>query len=226
VSARGWFVTGTDTGVGKTLVACALLHRLRADGRRVAALKPVAAGCTRTPHGLRNDDAERLRAAAGRDDAYARVNPYAFAPPIAPHLAAAEVGVAIDLDVIGQAYRELASDVDDVVVEGAGGWLVPLDDRHTLADVACRLGLDVVLVVGVRLGCLNHALLTAASVRDHGLRLAGWVASVIDPRVERLEGQLQTLGARLAAPCWGVVPPLADPSPAAVAAHLAAEALA
>ncbi|HEY5790721.1 MAG TPA: dethiobiotin synthase, partial [Gammaproteobacteria bacterium] len=207
-SARGLFVTGTDTGVGKTLVAAALRLRLRAAGLRVAGYKPVAAGCDAGAGGLRNSDAELLRASATERWPYAAVNPYALAPPIAPHLAAAEAGVTLDLERLVAGYATLAEASDAVVVEGAGGWLVPLDDRLTLADLAARLGLDVVLVVGVRLGCLNHALLTAASVAAHGLRLAGWVANVIDPEVERLDGQLETLRRRLAAPCLGCIPRL------------------
>lgn len=220
MSARGLFITGTDTGIGKTRVAAALMLRLRETGLRVAGFKPVAAGCERTPDGLRNDDAVELQRCASRPWPYATVNPYALEPPIAPHLAAAEAGVTLALEPLRTAYAELAAESDVVVVEGAGGWLVPFDDRRTLADLARELDLDTLLVVGVRLGCLNHALLTAASIAAHGVRLAGWVANVIDPDVARLDGQLQTLSARLDAPCLGHLPHLADPRPENLAAHL------
>jgi len=205
MSARGLFVTGTDTGVGKTLVAAALMLRLRAAGLAVAGMKPVAAGCHDTPAGLRNEDAETLARCASRAWPYATVNPYALVPPIAPHLAAAEAGIALTLPPLRAAYAELATASDVVVVEGAGGWLVPLDDRLTLADLAVDLGLDTLLVVGVRLGCLNHALLTAEAIAARGVRLGGWVANGVDPRVERADEQVATLAARLAAPCLGVV---------------------
>jgi dethiobiotin synthetase len=195
MSARGLFITGTDTGIGKTRVAAALMLRLRETGLRVAGFKPVAAGCERTPDGLRNDDAVELQRCASRPWPYATVNPYALEPPIAPHLAAAEAGVTLALEPLRTAYAELAAESDVVVVEGAGGWLVPFDD-------------------------LNHALLTAASIAAHGVRLAGWVANVIDPDVARLDGQLQTLAARLDAPCLGHLPHLADPRPENLAAHL------
>jgi len=220
VNTRGLFVTGTDTGIGKTLVATGLMLRLRAAGLQVAGLKPVAAGCRATDDGLRNDDAEQLAACATRRWPYATVNPYALAPPIAPHLAAAEAGVTLDPGIIARCYDELATDSDIVVVEGAGGWLVPLDGERTLADVAVHLDLDVVLVVGLRLGCLNHALLTAASVTAHGLRLAGWVACGVDRDVPRTDEQVATLLARLDAPFWGRIPHLPDPTPHAAADHL------
>ncbi|MDX1592699.1 MAG: dethiobiotin synthase [Gammaproteobacteria bacterium] len=213
MTARGLFVTGTDTGVGKTRVAAALMLRLRAAGLEVAGMKPVAAGCEDLGHGLRNDDALRLMACASRERPYEEINPYALAPPIAPHIAAAEAGVALDLARLAAAYRVLAEGADVVVVEGAGGWLVPLDDRHTLADLAGVLDLDAVLVVGMRLGCLNHALLTAESIAARGLRLAGWVANCIEPGTERLDAQIDTLRGRLHAPCLGILPHLPSATP-------------
>ncbi len=226
MSARGLFVTGTDTGIGKTRVAATLMLRLRASGLRVAGFKPVAAGCRATPAGLRNDDAELLQRCASRPWPYATVNPYALEPPIAPHLAAAEAGVTLDIAPLRAAYAELAADADVVVVEGAGGWLVPLDDRRTLADLASTLGLDALLVVGIRLGCLNHALLSAASIAAHGVRLAGWVANLVDPDAARVEGQLQTLAARLPAPCLGRLPHAPDAAPEALVGHLDPDPLA
>jgi len=220
MSARGLFVTGTDTGVGKTQIAAALMLGLRAAGLAVAGFKPVGAGCRTTAAGLRNDDAETLARCASHAWPYATVNPYALAPPIAPHLAAAEAGIALGLAPLRAAYAELAAASDVVVVEGAGGWLVPLDDRLTLADLAVDLGLDALLVVGVRLGCLNHALLTAEAIAARGVRLAGWVANGVDAEVARAADQVATLRARLAAPCLGVVPHAPGATAEAAATHL------
>jgi dethiobiotin synthetase len=220
MSTSGLFITGTDTGVGKSLVAGALMLRLRDTGLRVAGLKPVAAGCRATPEGLRNEDAELLARCASDPWPYNTVNPYALAPAIAPHLAAAEAGVRLELGPIRAAYAELAAASDAVIVEGAGGWLVPFDAHTTLADLAVDLGLDVVLVVGLRLGCINHALLTAASIADHGLQLVGWVANTIDPQVERAAEQLTTLTARLDAPCLGTVPHQVGATPETITPRL------
>ena len=171
---KGLFVTGTDTGVGKTRVAVALIHALRARGLRVAAMKPVSAG---SAPGELNEDVTALLQAANVDADVSDVNPYAFAEPIAPHIAAQQAGVRIELEVIAAAYSRLAAAADVVVVEGAGGWRVPLNERDDMADLAQRLGLPVVLVVGLRLGCLNHALLTAESIAQRQLPWAGWVAN-------------------------------------------------
>lgn len=214
------FVTGTDTGVGKTLVAAALLHRFRARGLRVAGMKPVASGCEHTPAGLRNEDALTLQAESSGAWPYETINPYAYAPAIAPHVAAAEAGVPVDFEVIGSRYRQLAAGSDLVVVEGAGGWLVPLAGSRTIADLAASLGLRVVLVVGLRLGCLNHAFLSAEAIAARGLTLAGWVANTIDPGYERLEANLATLDERLPAPRLGLVPNLRRSDVAAAAATL------
>lgn len=218
--ARGIFVTGTDTGVGKTLVAAGLMHALRAQGLRVAGMKPVASGSAMTPEGLRNEDALALQAAASRPWPYDIVNPYAFEPAIAPHIAAEEAGICIDLAAIERAYRQLAAAADVVIVEGAGGFLVPLGPRLSFTDIPTRLGLEVVLVVGLRLGCLNHAFLTAEAVAARGLTLAGWAGSVVDPRYERLQENLATLERGLPAPCLGIVPWLANPAPATAGSHL------
>jgi dethiobiotin synthetase len=202
MSARipGLFIAGTDTGVGKTQVAVALLRGLARDGVRAAAMKPVAAGID--PGAGANPDVLALAAAAGvaapPDDA----NPYAFAPPIAPHVAAAQAGVAIDLDRIATAYARLAARAEVVVVEGAGGVLVPLGDRIDMLDVPARLGLPVLLVVGIRLGCLNHALLSALAISARGLRLAGWVANRIDPAMPEPDASIEALDRRLPAPRW------------------------
>ncbi len=216
----GVFVTGTDTGVGKTLVGTALVRRLAGAGRRVAAMKPVASGCERTRAGLRNADALALAAASNLAADYDCINPYAFEPAIAPHLAAREAGVVIDPARILAAFRALSERADAVVVEGVGGWQVPIGDDATMADVARLLDLPVVLVVGIRLGCINHALLTAQAVRAAGLSLAGWVACRVDPACERPEENVAAIGERLAAPLLGDIPWLASASPDAAAACL------
>jgi dethiobiotin synthetase len=197
---RGLFVTGTDTGVGKTTITLGLMQALQARGQTVTAMKPVASGCTSTPSGLVSDDALRLQASSSVDVCYERVNPYAFEPPIAPHLAAEAVGVRIDIDVIEQALRCLAAESDQVLVEGVGGWLVPISQRQTMADVALALELPVIMVVGVTLGCINHALLTAGAVQSAGLRLAGWIANRVDPECQKQDAVVRALGGWLAAP--------------------------
>jgi dethiobiotin synthetase len=200
------FVTGTDTGVGKTRIATALCSAFVAAGKRVAAMKPVASGCKATPDGLRNDDALALLEVINVRARYAEVNPYAFAPAIAPHIAAMEAGQSIDFELLDRCHDRLGLQSDVIVVEGAGGWLVPLDARRTFADLAAHWQLDVVLVVGLRLGCVNHALLTVESIQRRGLRLAGWVGNGIDPAFERREENLATLRSLIAAPCLGIVP--------------------
>lgn len=222
---RAFFVAGTDTGVGKTLVAAALLRGLRARGERVAGMKPVASGCRATPEGLVSDDALALITEASAPAPYHSVNPYAFAPAIAPHLAALEAGTRIELGELERAFRRLASLATVVVIEGAGGWLTPLDERHTLADFAERVHADIILVVGLRLGCLNHALLTAQAIDQAGLRLAGWVANGIQPHFERAADNVRALRARLRAPLLGRVPYQPFASATSVAAHLGLDAL-
>lgn len=201
MAARGVFVTGTDTGVGKTVVAVALLRALSAQGVRAAGMKPVAAGIDAATG--RNGDVIALSDAAGVALPFDRVNPYAFADPIAPHVAAAREGRAIELDVIARAYAEIATQAEAVVVEGAGGALVPIDRTHDMLDIAAALRLPVVLVVGVRLGCLNHALLSALAIRQRGLRLAAWVATRIDPAMHSAEASVEALALRLPASCIG-----------------------
>ena len=202
---RGAFVTGTDTGVGKTLVASALIRALRRRGLVVAGYKPVAAGAECRDGKLRNDDALTLADASGLDGPYCRVNPYCFAPAIAPHIAAADRSVVIELDIIKREFNELQRISDAVVAEGAGGWLVPLGRDLTMADVARTLDLPVLMVVGLRLGCLNHALLTAQAIQASGVRLAGWIGSQVDPAMPRPVENLATLDAQLDVPCLGVM---------------------
>jgi dethiobiotin synthetase len=199
--ARGLFITGTDTGVGKTVVACALIRGFAAQGYRVVGMKPVAAGdIIDTPDGRMNEDVARLRAAGNVDAPLEEINPYCFDTPIAPHIAAARDGSSIDLDVIVQRYTALAARADVVVVEGAGGFLVPLNDREDFSDIARSLDLPVVMVVGMRLGCLNHALLTQMAIRARGLAFEGWVSNRIDPGMAAELENTATLVQRICAP--------------------------
>ena len=197
---RGVFVTGTDTGIGKTRVSAGLLRAFGNAGLKSVGMKPIASGAELTPEGLRNEDALALQQAASLKRGYALVNPYCFAPPVAPHLAAREAAVEISLDAIRPAYAELCRGADAVVVEGVGGWQVPLSSGLEVPDLARDFGLPVLLVVGMRLGCLNHALLTARAIRTDGLEFAGWVANAIDPDFLRPEANLATLEAELGAP--------------------------
>ncbi len=219
------FVTGTDTGVGKTLVSSAMLSSLAASGLRAVGMKPVAAGLGLIDGTWRNEDVEQLRAAGNVDAPLVLRCPYLLRAPISPHLAAQEEGVRIALQPLLSAYEQLARQADAVIVEGVGGFRVPLADGFDTADLAVALGLPVVLVVGLRLGCLNHALLTAEAIRARGLVLTGWVGSVIDPQMLALEANIETLRARLDAPLLGVVPHLAAPDAARAASHLDLRAL-
>ncbi len=200
--SRGYFITGTDTGVGKTHAACLLIEALKRQGLRVAAMKPVAAGVG--TDGM-NEDVRRLMAASNVRAPLEQVNPYCFAPAIAPHLAAQQAGVCMSLEVMEQAYEKLAAQSDAVVVEGAGGFLVPMDEARGMDAIPLRLKLPVILVVGLRLGCLNHALLTAEAIRARGLVLAGWVGNRIDPHMEMGEENLTALRSLLRLPCLGLI---------------------
>lgn len=211
---RGLFVTGTDTGVGKTLAACALLHRLRSSGLRALGMKPVAAGVEQTPEGPANADVVALRRASSWIAPLNQVNPYCFESPIAPHLAAQEAGVRIEIGPIKKAFDALRASADAIVVEGVGGFAVPLNDHEDAGDMAAALGLPIVLVVGMRLGCLNHALLTQHAIAGRSLRLVGWIANSIDPDMARFDENLQTLQRRIAAPLLGVMPYRAETDPA------------
>ena len=215
----GWFITGTDTGVGKTCVAAGLLTALGQRGYDAVGMKPVASGGRDTDAGVRNDDAEILLAASTVQADYASVNPYAFIPAVAPHIAAHQAGAAIRLSCIQEAYRRLTARADCVVVEGAGGWRVPLDREHDMAALAAQLGLPVILVVGLRLGCINHALLTAEAVRADGLSLAGWVANALIPEMPVRAENVAAICDRIGAPLLANIPPLAAPTPARVAAY-------
>lgn len=212
-----YFITGTDTGVGKTLVSCALLHAFAARGKCVAGFKPVASGCDEHEH---NDDANALRAASGVPVTYGQVNPYCFRHAIAPHLAARHSGVRIELSRILTSYHELSAQTDEVIVEGVGGFLVPLNDKQNSADLARELDLPVILVVGMRLGCLNHALLTLKAITNNQLECAGWVANVLDENMPALQENIETLRDCIPAPLLGIVPQLAVPDAKLVAGYL------
>lgn len=209
----GLFVTGTDTDVGKTLVSAALLRALRDLGIAAVGMKPIAAGATRIGETWVNGDVTLLRAASGIEAPAQWVNPYLFRDPIAPHIAAERKGVRIEIPRIVDAYAHLADLADWVVVEGAGGFRIPLDDRRDSADLAVALGLPVLLVVGLRLGCLNHALLTAEAIAARGLSLAGWIGNRLDPDMAAFEDNLASLEQRLPAPCLAVLPWLPEATP-------------
>ncbi len=201
-----YFLTGTDTDIGKTYAAVQLLTRWRQDGQRVSAMKPVASGCTRNAAGeWVNEDVERLIAATGQTDR-AAMNLYRFAPAVSPHLAAQQAGEVIDLGRICTAFDALAAQADTVLVEGAGGWHTPLNDHQDIGDLAQQLGLPVVLVVGIRLGCINHALLTAQAIAAAGLPLAGWVANQLSPQPVAYADTLARLRRTLPAPLWLALP--------------------
>lgn len=210
------FVTGTDTGVGKTHVSCALLRRAQAAGLRACGYKPVASGCEATPEGLRNDDALALQAESTPGLPYQAINPIALAPPIAPHVAAVQEGVSIDLRQLDAGHDALAAQHDWVLVEGAGGWRVPLDARMGFDDWVAARGWPVILVVGIRLGCINHALLTVDAILRR-TRLAGWVANRLPEGADAWEDSVETLRTRIPAPLLGVVPPGRDLDVAAAA---------
>ena len=212
-TARTLFVTGTDTGVGKTRAARALIRAARANGTRVCGWKPVATGCAPTAEGLRNDDALALQDAAGTHEPYELLNPCAYERAVAPHLSARLEHRAIRTADLDRAHAQLAQRYELIVAEGAGGWRVPLDEAWTFGAWVAEREWPVVLVVGLRLGCLNHALLTAEAVaRD--TKLAGWIGNVLPPEMELLEENITALRERLAAPCWGVLPCGEEPAQA------------
>jgi len=217
---NGIFITGTDTGCGKTEVALALLVALRQSGLTVLGMKPIASGCERTPEGLRNEDTRRLQTQGSHQVAYELVNAYAFEPPVAPHIAADRAGVKIELEVITTTAERLAAESDFLVVEGVGGWRVPLGSTLAVSDLPPALGLPVVLVSGIKLGCINHSLLTVESIRMSGARLAGWVANQLDPDMPARDDNLATLTALIDAPCLGLIPWMVSPDPRQVARYL------
>ena len=216
----GVFVTGTDTGIGKTLASCTLLHALRARGLRAVGMKPLASGSDATADGLRNEDALALQAASDPHPPYEDVNPYALPLPLAPELAARDAGVDVALAPMLAAHARLAARSDVVVVEGVGGWAAPLSGQLDQADLVRALQLPVVLVVGLRLGCLNHAYLSARAIAADGCRLLGWIGTGVDPDMARIDDNRALLAARLPAPCLGWLPWQASPDPAVLAPDL------
>lgn len=217
-----FFVTGTDTGVGKTVVACALARAFAAAGERVAVMKPIASGAERTAAGLRNADALALIKAANVPLSYPQVNPYCFEPAISPHIAAEEAKIDVDTGTIKAGFEALKAISDRVVIEGAGGWLAPINARGSMGDLARALGVPAVLVVGLRLGCLNHADLTRRAIASDGVAFAGWVANRLSEPMEREAENLATLAQRLGAPPLALVPY----APARAASLVLAEAAA
>ena len=218
--ARAWFIAGTDTEIGKTFSTCALLHAARAQGQRAVGMKPIAAGAEIVDGVRLNEDVVALRAASSFDAGLAMINPYCLLSPIAPHIAAAEEGVCIEPTRILAAADALRQQADVVLVEGVGGWRVPLGDDYDAADLAADLGLPVILVVGMRLGCISHALLTVESIARRGLPLAGWIANHIDPAMLRQAQNIDALRARIDAPLLGILPWQAQRRPDQVAAAL------
>jgi len=217
---KGFFITGTDTDVGKTTIALGLMAALQQQGLSVAVMKPVSAGCEKTQQGLRNDDAMRLMQQASIDLPYELVNPYAFEEYVAPHIAAAQNNITMQIAPLCDAYKKIAAQVDVVIVEGAGGWHVPLNETQTMVDVASAFDLPVINVVGLRLGCLNHALLTAESIAAHGLQNIAWVGnSLADEMICEAEN-ISTLKQRLPGECLGIVPFNAKISVENTARHL------
>lgn len=215
-----WFLTGTDTEVGKTFVSCVLLEAAKRAGKRVAGYKPVASGSERLAEGLRNGDALALQAASSPALGYDEVNPYVFAEPTSPHIASRAESLPIDMAVMSAGLAALTRRADWILVEGAGGWFTPLSDVTLFSDWVKQEHLPVILVVGVKLGCINHALLTAQAVRQAGLRLGGWIANCVQPPGARHGEYMTTLRALLPAPLLGEIPFAPQAGPASLASFL------
>ncbi len=222
MAKKAFFITGTDTNVGKTLVAAGLLVAAKNSGLTTAALKPIAAGCEKTETGLRNADALLLQSVITQPLHYEQINPIALEAAIAPHIAAQHEKRSLSVDRLAGFCRGILSSADFTIVEGAGGWRVPINPRETMADLAKTLKLPVIMVVSMRLGCLNHALLTAEAIMRDGLSLAGWVGNCMDADMPSLPENIDSLLARLPAPCLAVVPFLSEPSPTATATYFEA----
>jgi dethiobiotin synthetase len=220
MTANSYYITGTDTGIGKSVASASLLHALRARGLRAVGMKPVASGCEDTADGWRNEDALMLQRASDPRPAYADINPYALPNPLAPELAATDAGVEIALPRIVAAYERLNAMAEAVVVEGVGGWAAPITAMLDQVDVVRALELPVVMVVGLRLGCINHARLTARAIAADGVQLAGWIANDIDPVMARMDDNVAILQRVLPVPCWGRLPYSVSPDPAMLAQRL------
>lgn len=217
---KGVLITGTDTGVGKTLVAQIIVHTLRKQYDKVGVMKPVASGAEFINGLLQNEDAIKLQKACNVSLPYALINPYCFSPAIAPHIAAELEGVDIDLKHIQTCFENIARQVDVVVVEGAGGWHTPLNEKASIESLAKELAIPVVLVVGLRLGCLNHALLSMSALHQSGVSILGWVGNVIEPDYPYLDKNIHALKQRISAPCLGVLPFSEAPDIALLSQHL------
>lgn len=202
----GFFITGTDTDAGKTLVTLALMEKIKLSGYSVAAIKPVAAGVTQYPQGRFNEDAVLLQRQSTLNMDYDEVNPYLFEPAIAPHIAAEKSQVKVKLERIETVYKKFTSKTDYLFVEGAGGWLVPLNNDTDMSDIPSRLGLSVILVVGLKLGCINHARLTMQAIKSAGCDVAGWVGSQVDADMQYVDENIKSLMQYLDAPCLGIIP--------------------
>lgn len=217
---QGYFVTGTDTGVGKTLVSCALLHAFAQKGKKVIGMKPIASGTNPVNGKLQNDDVLALRKASNLGAPEKWINPYLFEEPIAPHLAAQHTGQLIEIAVIQDAFNQLCQIADIVIVEGVGGFRVPINSNEDTADLALALRLPIILVVGMRLGCLNHALLSTEAIQNRDIEIAGWVANCIDSSMLVLDENLNSLEARIGETLLGVIPYQLTPNSSDVASHL------
>jgi len=218
---RTYFITGTDTGVGKTLVCSALLEAVNKANLTSVALKPVAAGCEMTDLGLINEDALELQSHMSVELSYEDVNPIALEPAIAPHIAAAEIDLNIDIDELAQHCQAMTSDADVMLIEGAGGWRVPLNEEQYMSDLVKALNVPVIIVVAMRLGCINHALLTAEAIRADGLQVAGWVANcTVAESMPSMGDNLLALRDRMEAPFLGYLPYFEDPDPSQIAPYL------
>lgn len=215
-----FFITGTDTDIGKTVAACALLQALKRAGGEAVGYKPVAAGCRTTADGPRNDDALALAASASVVVTYRQVNPVALLAPTSPHIACRDEGRAIDPRMLSQGLRELEGLATWIIIEGAGGWFTPLSDGFSYDQWVVAERLPVILVVGIKLGCINHALLTALAIRQAGLPLAGWIANDLSSEPHRRKEYLETLHQRLMAPLLGEIPWLEDPACADLAGYI------
>jgi len=218
--SKGIFITGTDTGIGKTVVSCVLLEQLKQAGFSALGMKPIASGCEQTADGLRNEDAQWLMRHSSTESQYDIVNPFAFEPAIAPHIAAQQANVEIDFDLIAQCYMQLQAESDYVIVEGVGGWQVPLAGKQTVADLALKLDLPVLMVSGIRLGAINHSVLTAQAILQSGLTLAGWVANIVDEDMLYADENISAIQDRVSAPLLGVLPYQHSIDPVAMTGNL------
>lgn len=218
--SSGYFITGTDTDIGKTLIAATLLHQLTRQGLKAIGMKPIAAGATLIDKQWHNEDVAQLRAVSNIDLPQKLTTPYLMQTPVAPHIAAELENIVLDPAQLHQSYRHVTNATDWIIVEGIGGFCVPLNTQYDTADFAQQLNLPIIMVVGLRLGCLNHALLTAQAIQSRGLLLAGWVANLIDPCMPYIQSNIHALQDRLAAPLLGYVPRLKPATPANALQHL------